>query len=100
MLVMSGPNFNPVQEEYPGLFNYDSANYELSIQTDDPSSTGTYLLKIVAEFNGYPLTNVEHNFTVTINDPCLIATLTIDPTIFSSTLINYNIGYPDHTEIL
>ena len=39
-------------------------------------------------------------FKHTIDDPCQSATITIDTSWISANPINYNIGYPAHTEIL
>ena len=69
------------------------------VSTTDIEEAGEYEVRITADFEfykdilawEYAETNYE-SFTVIIEDPCISATLTIDPQILSSSAITYNIG--------
>ena len=76
--------------------SFDATGLHLTMQTDNPSKAMTYNMILWATFNGITnsIPNDNTPFTVVIDNPCAAATLTIDPTILSSTSITYTIGGP------
>jgi hypothetical protein len=55
-----------------------------------------YSLKVIAKYTGAKYTKVgELPFTVTVDDHCVDATLTFDPTVTPSSPIIYFIGHQD-----
>ena len=87
------------------VFTVDDANaptfYSLTTETSDTAKTSTYNYKVVAKYTGAAYTYAgELPFQIVIDDPCASAILTIDPTIFTSLSILYDIFYPTHIETL
>ena len=65
-----------------------------TVESDSVAMLGTYILKVIAKYTGSLYTKTDElPFVVTIEDPCTLATLTIDPTILNSIPISYKIGY-------
>ena len=65
-------------------FLFDDANLIHTIETSDIAKAGTYSVKTRAVTPLGVDTSIGNTFTVTIIDPCTLATLTIDPTIVPS----------------
>ena len=64
------------------LFTYDPIAESFETSSNDFLDAGTHQLRLITNFNGY--TNTAFlDFTVTLNDPCSAATLTIDSSILS-----------------
>ena len=87
------------------VFTVDDANaptfYSLTTETSDTAKTSTYNYKVVAKYSGAAYTYAgELPFQIVIDDPCASAILTIDPTIFTSLSITYDIFDPTHIETL
>ena len=76
------------------VFFFDPVTPVFTIESHDIDYIGTYNLKVIAKYEGSQYTKMaELPFTVTVDDHCAPATLTIDPTILSLTAISYKIGY-------
>ena len=72
------------------VFTFVPETRVFTIDSHDIDHMDVYSLKVVAKYAGTKYTKVgELPFTVTVDDHCVDATLTIDPTILSSIPVNY-----------
>ena len=75
----------------PSIFIFVSASSTFAIETSDTTKVGTYNLKVTAVYTGASYTNIaDLDFTVTVDDPCAVAVLTIDSSIIPE-VISYSI---------
>ena len=65
-------------------FTFDDLNLIHSIETSDIAKAGTYSVETRAVTPLDVDTGIGNTFTVTIRDPCTVATLTFDPVIVPS----------------
>ena len=79
------------------VFTFVQSTSIFSIESSEISKMDTYNLKLTAKYAGEEYSHItELSFTVTIDDPCVLADLTILPTILDSLTtqhISYKIGY-------
>ena len=73
------------------VFEFDPNSNELETDSDDLSKAGPYPLRLTVRYDG-DYTNVGTlDFDVTLVNPCIRADLTIDPSILSNIIINYEL---------
>ena len=73
------------------VFTFTSATSTFEIESSDTAKVANYNLKVTAKYTGASYINIaELAFIASVEDACMIATLTIDPTIIP-TVINFSI---------
>ena len=72
----------------------------MRVETSDYTLAGVYPLRLTCNYVGYTNSSPPLDFTWTLIFPCSTTTLTIDPLILSSTVLQYYIGDPTENEVL
>ena len=85
------------------VFTYDEPNLELEISSVDLAKAAAYPLRLSVRYDGdashYTVFG-QKEFTVTLIDPCVAATLTVNAAILTSTSIEYTLYATADSQVL
>ena len=85
------------------IFTYDEPNLEFETASTDLAKAAAYPLRLSVRYDGdaaHYTTFGQKDFTITLVDPCIAATLTVNAAILTSTSITYALYNPADSQVL